>query len=44
MKDLTGSFYQSLGTMGLLLVIAMGLLYLTLRQAAPTRKIGVVMP
>lgn len=32
MKDLTGSFYESLGTMGLLLVLAMGLLYVTLRQ------------
>lgn len=32
MKDLTGSFYESLGSMGLLLVIAMGLLYVTLRQ------------
>jgi sugar phosphate permease len=32
MKDLTGSFYESLGSMGLLLVLAMALLHVTLRQ------------
>jgi len=35
-EDLTGSFYESLGTMGLLLVLAMGLLYVTLRQPTDT--------
>jgi sugar phosphate permease len=34
MKDLTGSFYESLGSMGVLLVLAMGLLYFVSRPDA----------
>ncbi len=41
MKDLTGSFYESLGSMGLLLVLAMGVLHLTLRQRAPASELMV---
>ncbi len=36
MKDLTGSFYGSLGSLGLFLVLGMGLLYLTLRRPPAT--------
>jgi sugar phosphate permease len=42
MKDLTGSLYESLGSMGLLLVLAMGVLYLTLWRRAPLS--GLVSP
>jgi nitrate/nitrite transporter NarK len=39
MKDLTGSFYGALGSLGLPLMLGMVVLYACLRETAPARSI-----
>jgi sugar phosphate permease len=44
MKDIARSYYASLGSLGLLLILGMGVLYLSLRQPAPAGSLSYTNP